>query len=175
MTSLTSQEEKELVRLINKLSFPTPLPVFEAWCQVFGTVCAEVIVIKNKDKNPEIFLTYRKDKFFKGWHIPGRVCIPTEKIGNTIERVCKEEIKMPITKESFFDWFERPFGKNIGESPRGHEFSFVFTAELKGKKRENQIEKFFPLNKLPKNLLPLQIPIIKKLSYFYKQKDIKQR
>ena len=101
MIPLTKKEQKELVRLMNKLSFPAPLSVFEAWCRIFGTVCAEIAVIKNKDKNPEIFLTYRKDKFFKGWHIPGRVCIPTEKISNTLRRVYEEEIKMSIAKQKF--------------------------------------------------------------------------
>lgn len=171
MISLTELEQKDLVRLMNKISFPTPLPVFEAWCRVFGTVCAEMIVIKNRDKNPEIFLTYRKDKFFKGWHIPGRVCIPTEEINDTLKRVCKEEIKMLITKEKFFGWFERPFGKGVGECSRGHEFSFVFIAELKGGATENHAEKFFPLNKLPKNLISLQIPIIKELNHFLLDKS----
>lgn len=167
MIPLTKKEQKELVRLMNKLSFPAPLSVFEAWCRIFGTVCAEIAVIKNKDKNPEIFLTYRKDKFFKGWHIPGRVCIPTEKISNTLRRVYEEEIKMSIAKQKFFDWFERPFGKGMGQSPRGHEFSFVFMAESKNKVRENSTEKFFPLNKLPKDLILSQMPIVEKLLNFY--------
>ena len=75
---------------------------------------------------------------------------------------------MPITKKKFFGWFERPFGKGVGECPRGHEFSFVFMAELKGGAIENHVEKFFPLNKLPKDLILLQTPIIKKLLDFYK-------
>ena len=163
MNSLTDQEQKELVRLMNKLSFPMPLAVFEARCRVFGTVCAEVVVIKNRNKDAQIFLTYRDDKFFKGWHIPGRVCLPTEKISDTTQRVCKEEIKMKTGKKIFFNWFERPFGSGIGKSPRGHEFSFVFLSELKGKVKEKTTEKFFSLKNLPKDLLLSQKPIIKEL------------
>ncbi len=163
MNSLTNQEQKDLIKLMNKISFPTPLPVFEIWCKVFGTVCAEIVVLKNGDQEPEIFLTYRKDKFFDGWHIPGCVHLPTERIENTINRVLKKEIQIPPNKAIFFDWFERTSGKNKEQSSRGHEFSLVFIIKSRQKIEENDIAKFFPLRKLPKNIMHHQLPIIKKL------------
>ena len=167
MFKLSKKEQKTLVKLMKKMSFPVPLEVFEAWCRVFGTVCAEAVVVrKNKGQN-EIFLTYRKDKFFKGWHIPGCTHLPIEKIEDTLKRVMKKEIGILFYKASQLGWFERVFGRSRGQSQRGHEFSIVFVVRTSQKVKEDNVAKFFPLKKLPKNIMHHQLPIIKKLKEFF--------
>jgi hypothetical protein len=171
---LTEAEVRQLVDLMNKVTFPAPLPVFEAWCRVFGAACAELAVVRQGELGPELFLVYREDKFFKGWHIPGCIHMPHQEFGLTLKRVLDNEIKMDTEIPIFFDWFERPYGHQNGHSARGHEFSFVYTAYLKGESRENENEKFFPFHKLPGDIMHHQIPIVDKLAKYFSSDEAKQ-
>lgn len=160
MMSLTEEEQFELVRLMHKLKFPVPLPVFEAWCKTFGIVCAEVAVFRDIGNGPEILLIYRKDKFFDGWHIPGCVHLPLECIQDTLRRVLEKEIMVEVDKPIFYKWFERLQGDGDGQSKRGYELSLVFTTNILGEFRENENEKFFPISNLPSNIVKGHIPIV---------------
>ena len=163
MSPLTSHEQTELIRLMDKLAFPVPEPVFEAWCRVFGTVVVEVVVIRENKKTSEIFLEYREDKFFKGWYIPGCVHLPQESFQDTLRRVLKKELHIKSCTTKFFGWFERPYGDRKGQSKRGHETSLVFVCRAKQTLKENDMSKFFALPSLPKNIMHHQLPIIKNL------------
>lgn len=163
----TVEEQKEFIRLMGKLTFPTSLPVFESWCRVFGTVCAEAVIVRGEGLHTEIFLVYREDDFFKGWHIPGCTHLPTEHIQETFNRVLSTEVKITPKSVSFFGWFERPYGDGPGESPRGHEFSFTFTVHAENAVDENVHACFFPLSQLPERIIANQFPIIDELKKKY--------
>lgn len=163
-SKLTKNEQNELVRLMKKIEFPAPVEIFNTWHNVFGIVCAELVVLRQKNGIYEIFLEYRNDQFFCGWHIQGRVHFPNEKIMDTLDRVIKEEVRTIVTTPKFFGWFEYPKGNDIGQCERGHAFSFVFISKPKKMPTTNATRKFFPLNQLPKNLLKGHVPVIKAIS-----------
>lgn len=160
---LSQGEQNKLIKLMEKISFPTPISVFKAWCKVFGVICTEVAVVKNGKNGPEVFLTYRNDEFFNGWHIPGAVHLPNENIDSTLKRVLRTEIKMRVNKPRFFGYFERMKGNGTNQSKRGYELSTFFTCRLMGKAAESDNEKFFPLNNLPKNTMTAHLPILRKM------------
>lgn len=168
MSKITPEEQKELVRLIEKLELPLPLDVFYAWQNVFASMCAEILLVREKDNKLEVFLEYREDKFFKGWHIQGRIHMPPEKIEDTLNRVIRDEVQASVTTPEFFGWFEHPKGKEINESPRGHAFALVYIARPKEMPKENGTRKFFPINEIPKDILPEHVPVIVKLRDSYK-------
>ncbi len=168
---MTEAESQQLVELMYKVRLPAPRPVFEAWCQVFGTIPVEVVVMRAGGNGPEVFLLHRADKFFTGWHLPGCVHLPSESVTTTLERVLETEVEMPVTKPEFFDWFERLGGSHYGQSPRGHELSLVYLVKLSGDVKEGAAAKFFPLTAIPKDLITNQDPIIKKLLEKYGPKS----
>lgn len=167
--SLSEDEQKKLVELMEKVNFPTPLPIFEAWCKTFGILCAEVIVKRNNNGAEEIFLVNREDKFFSGWHIPGCVHLPSEGINETLNRVLEKEVLMKVDKPIFYNWFERMHGENDGQSKRGYEFSLVFTVNVLGECRESENEKFFPVSNLPSNIVKGHIPIMEQYINEYQE------
>jgi len=174
MSKLTLGEQKELIRLMKKMTIPAPLEVFYTWCEVFGIIAAELVLLRYKNGKPEIFLEYRKDRFFTGWHVQGSVELPNERITDTLKRVIKNELQGEVTTPKFFNWFERVKGKKniVGFSKRGHELAFVFIAEPKKMPKETATRKFFPLNKIPKNTIKFHAALIKSLVPLYKNKKV---
>jgi ADP-ribose pyrophosphatase YjhB (NUDIX family) len=172
--SLTPLEQNELVRLLGKLEFPTSLPVFFAWCATFGTVGAELAIMRDGSQGPEVFLTYREDKFFKGWHLPGCTHLPTETIMETFERTVKKEIGAKVSAPTSLGWFERPKGEGSDKCPRGYELLIVFTAQVKGSRAETETERFFPLSSLPQTI-PNQDAVFARLQQTYEQAYKKAR
>ncbi|MFA6432640.1 MAG: NUDIX domain-containing protein [Candidatus Paceibacterota bacterium] len=165
---LASQEQNELIKLMGKVTFPLPPEVFSAWCLAFPTIAAELAVMRNNDGVREIFLTYREDEFFKGWHIPGSIHLPNEKFEDTLDRVITSEMGMSSsTPYEFYRWFQYQPGNGIGESPRGDVITLMFVCEKPGNVEESDIAKFFPLTEMPEDLLLIHIPIIQALKERY--------
>ena len=105
-----------LKALLNKLP-----PVHKGkWGEVFVPLmeklvpaCVELVIIKDH----KMLLTYRDDKYFKGWHFPGSYIGPKETLNQTAQRCAKEELGVEIE-----------FSKCIGtlnkiDGPRFHDFS----------------------------------------------------
>ncbi len=174
-TALTEQEQAELVRLMGKLTFPLPLEVFYAWSKTFPTTAAELLVMRNIDSMPEVLLTYRKDRFYDGWHVPGSIHRPNEKFEDTIGRVITGEVGLPATTPyGYWRWFQYPIGTGAGESPRGDVISLLFIMETGADNKapgthvvETAEAKFFPLGKMPPDLIPIQIPLMDALKAHY--------
>ncbi len=158
--ALTPQDAQELLRLIPQATFPLPREVFEAFCFNFITVAVEIALFREKNDTQEVFLTYREDPLFSGWHIPGSVIRPNESITETVQRVQDEEFAMEISAPVFHSWHERMKGEKVGDSVRGHEYGFLYTSELVGEARETETEKFFPVNAIPKDLLRVHTRIV---------------
>ena len=162
---LTKQEESELIRLLGKMKFPVSQELFFAWSKTGTTVSADVIVMRKTASGYEAFLTYRDDPFFKGWHVPGSIRLPSEKWDDTLKRVLVGELGLPAdTKTDFFKWFDHPYGTKVGENPRGSVISIYSTCMDPGNVTENDIGRFFPVSKIPKNILTVHIPIMKALA-----------
>jgi len=151
--SLSAEEIMHLSALMKKVEFPVPKEIFDVWCSNFTINTVELGVIRtNESGEKEIFLTYRKDAFFDGWHIPGSVILPGETVEDKIEKLIKSEFKeMNISKPSFFSWFERVIGRD--EGLRGQEMGLFFIADFFEGFNELESEKFFSFESIPYNLI----------------------
>ena len=161
--SLNHEEKEELVRLMRKAEFPLPRDVFNAWCENFTVPCIEVVFLRDGVNGRELFLTYRDDGYFKGWHIPGAVIQAGENVEEVLRRIARDELQGVEFTPRFFSWFECLKVTGVGESARGHVITLIFSAEAPDTLRESELAKFFPLSKTPGDLITEHVPIIEEL------------
>ena len=161
--SLTPEEQEIAASLLSKATFPLSRDLFNAWCGSFVVPCVEIALLRNGEKGREIFLIYRHDEFFKGWHIPGSVIQPGQTIAVMLKKVADNELQHAQLRPQFLSWFEHMKGNAPNESARGHVISLVFVSEVPESLIESEIEKFFPLTDVPGDLLPEHISVIEKI------------
>jgi hypothetical protein len=151
--TLTTKEEKQLLDLMGKIKFPVSKEIFDAWCSNFTINTVELAVIRiNKSGVKEIFLTYRQDQFFDGWHIPGSVVLPTETVESKLKKLINKEFAdMVVSEPKFFCWFERVVGRD--KELRGQEMGLLFCADFLDRFVESEKEKFFSFDTIPSNLI----------------------
>lgn len=138
---LNKKELKQLTSLIKKIDKPhegLPQPVFDALLNIVPFVACE-LVIKNKKG---ILLTWREDKWWKGWHIPGGLLRYRENFDERIQKVAWEELGVNITNYKFL------FPINYSQGIRGHVVSLIFICETKMTPKDG---KFF--KKMPKDII----------------------
>lgn len=158
--ALTPEESKQLAALMQKVEFPVPVEVFNEWCANFTIGTAEIALfrVNPKTKEKEVFLTYRKDRFFDGWHFPGSVILPGKTVQDTLNKVIKTELgSITITDPKYLTWFERVKGRD--EGLRGQELSLFYISYTEAN-IETEAEKFFSLKNIPKNLIPAHIVVV---------------
>ena len=160
---LTAKEQGQLVRLMRKAEFPLPREVFNAWCENFTVPCIELAIVRKTMNDRELFLTYREDEFYKGWHIPGAVIQPGEKVEDVFERISRDELQGAKCAPRFFAWLEYLKGTGEGQSARGHTIALIFSADAPEMLRESNHAKFLPLSKIPGDLISEHMPIVKVL------------
>lgn len=145
---------------MRKVEFPLPQDVFNAWCVNFTVACVEIALTRDGANEREIFLTYRRDEFYDGWHIPGAVIQEGEEVEDVLKRVARDELEGARFAPKFFSWFEYLKGTEVGESARGNAISLVFSAEAPDTLRESELAKFFPLSDVPGNLISEHVPVV---------------
>ncbi|MBI4065712.1 NUDIX hydrolase, partial [Candidatus Kaiserbacteria bacterium] len=131
---------------------PCSPAIFDAWCGAFITNPLELAVLRRGSSGVEIFLIHREDKFFKGWHMPGTVILPGNKVAEAFERLVKKEVGTPTTKAEFIMWKEFMKGDrdDLAENPRGQELSLLFAVFVDGNVPHGT---FFPLDAIPDTTL----------------------
>jgi len=153
---LNKKEQEQLSGLLKKIDDPhagLPQPVFEALLKVVPFVACEIVVI-GKDG---IFLTWRNDKWFKGWHFPGGLMRFNEDFKERIDYVVKNELDAKLKS------YHLLFVENFNFSQRGHTVSLVFLCELDSIPK---VGKFF--KKIPKDILKSHRDIWKKIEEILK-------
>lgn len=139
---LNKKEIKQLVPLLKKIDNPhegLPQPVFDALIKIVPFVACELAVVDGKGG---VLLTWRNDKWWRGWHFPGGLFRFRESFEERIEQVAWKELGVNITKFKFL------FAKDCSQGKRGHVISMVFRCETAMKHRHG---KFF--KKMPKNII----------------------
>lgn len=154
---LTNQENLELVRLLNKIEWPVSADLFDAICGNMSINPVDLAILKKSTDGFKIFLIYRKDNFFDGWHIPGSVILPGRTIAMVLKDIIEREINIP---EKGFDFKFITFhqfmkGSNLGQCPRGQETELLYALFLEEDVRieTDEFRKFFPIEKPPENAL----------------------
>ncbi len=155
--ALTIVEETELIRLMSKVQFPVSPDVFDVWCENFISNPVELAVVRNCGRTSQIFLIYRADKYYRGWHMPGSVLLPGRKVKQVLESLVKREVGLELAELKnppvFLDYMEFAKGNGKGENPRGQKLSLLFVLKLESSEYVTADGGFFSLNELPEDLL----------------------
>jgi ADP-ribose pyrophosphatase YjhB (NUDIX family) len=142
-------KNKSLIEQIKKLKTPLPEEIFNALNKLVPFAACEIAVV-NKEG---VLLTFRQDKFWKGWHFPGSIIRSGESFADVLKRTAKKELGSALKS------FEFLLPMNYPKGARGHSISFVFLCRLKGKPRKG---KFF--SKMPESIIKEHKELFKKLT-----------
>jgi len=159
---LNKEEWSDWVNLTKRIRFvddKIPKEAFFAWCEYFYTVPMELMGFRIVNQKPEILLIYRKDEYYDGYHVPGAVLIPGQKIEDALSNLLKRELgdNVRINHLEFVKYFEMLKGSGIGQNSRGHEIKIVFAGKIEGEPKNGE---WFAKNNLPNNIIPGFVYII---------------
>jgi len=139
--AITAKEIKQLASLLKKIDKPDqglPQPVFDKLVNIVPFVACELIFADKRG----MLLTWREDKWFKGWHFPGGLLRFNESFEERIKKVASKELGVDIKKYKFL------FPINFTDGSRGHAVSMVFLCTTDMAPNDG---KFF--KKMPKDTL----------------------
>jgi colanic acid biosynthesis protein WcaH len=149
---LNEKELRQLVSLLKKIDNPhegLPQPVFDALIKIVPFVACELAVVDGKGG---ILLTWRDDKWWRGWHFPGGLFRFRESFEERIEKVAQKELGVNIEKYKFL------FVEDFSQGARSHAVSLVFRCETAMTPKHG---KFF--KKMPKNIIEAHKEFWKKI------------
>ena len=149
---LSPKEVRIFKRLVKKLKAHNgelPEETFNALNKVLAFPACEMAVA---DKQKRLLLTWRKDKFWKGWHFPGSVLRNKEEFAEALQRTAQKELGRGLKSFKFL------FPMNYPKGARGHSVTFVFLCRLNGKPKNG---KFFKI--MPKSIIPEHRQLWKRL------------
>lgn len=149
IVALTNEERIRLVELIGKIEWPIHRDLFNAWCQNFPTSGVELAVMSLENC---IFLRYRDDEFFKGWHLPGTLFVQGDTEASALKRLVNREVGMNVTQPVFIDRNFVPKGKGRFENKRGQEVTLLYLCFADASSYRGD-GRFFKLWNIPNNVL----------------------
>ncbi|MEK9154608.1 MAG: NUDIX domain-containing protein [Patescibacteria group bacterium] len=152
---LNKKEFKQLSSLLKKIKNPhegLPQPVFDALLNVVPFFACELVIVGKKG----ILLTWREDKWWKGWHFPGGLLRYRESFDERIAKVAFNELGINIKKSKFL------FLKNYDQGIRCHTISAVFLCKTDMTPKDG---KFF--EKMPKNIIEEHKELWKMVKKYY--------
>ena len=138
---ITPKELKLLTSLLKKIENPhegLPKPLFDALCRIVPFVACELIIKSEKG----ILLTWREDKWWRGWHLPGGLFRYRESFEERIQATAWKELGVSISNYKFL------FPLDYSQGKRAHCVSLIFLCETSMKPKDG---KFF--KKMPKNII----------------------
>ncbi len=154
--SLNKNELETLAGLLRRIdNTQITGPVWHALVKKFPTVAVELIIL---DEDNNVFLVYRKDEEFCGWHHPGSVWNDWETIDQRLERLIEREItedaQMKISKPYPIGW--RIEYKDIPKNNKvtRSTCSLYYVAKKEGEFVKKAGYDFFPFDQLPEDTLP---------------------
>jgi ADP-ribose pyrophosphatase YjhB (NUDIX family) len=140
----TKKDEKNFLSAVKNIKNPEkglPFSVFESLCEIVPFVGCEIII---QDKNKKFLLTWRNDKWWKGWHFPGGLLRVGETFEQRINKTAIRELGVKIKKTVFL----KPINDGYKDS-RGYGISLVFLCTPTQKPK---VGKFF--SKMPRDIIP---------------------
>ncbi|OFZ55546.1 MAG: hypothetical protein A3D92_11390 [Bacteroidetes bacterium RIFCSPHIGHO2_02_FULL_44_7] len=142
---LSKAEEKQFASLIKKIGDVRKglsKPLFDALCKIVVFPACELVLVNNKK---EILLTYRKDKYWKGWHFPGGLIRFRESLVKRLKTTAKAELGVSLSNLKFL------FPINYPLSKRGHSLSLVYLCKTKNHPKDGQWFKTMPKDIIPEH------------------------
>lgn len=149
-TQLTEDKVNELVELLKGVGYKrSGTRIFEAMWPIFPLICSEQAVVRLFDNVPHVLLWYRKDRHFRGWHMPGGYLLRGENDWEWCERVLRKEVGLVLKTLELIRRFNVRPRTAKGEEPT-HLIANFFLCTVEG---ESTKGRFFPLDHLPKGVL----------------------
>lgn len=157
MTKLTPREIKTAAKILKKsASIPRmPRELFEVYVSKGVNVIVELVIFNKVGK---ILLTWRDDKFYHGWHIPGGFMGVGETLEQAAQRIAKREIGRRVTNLKFTSLLNYR-----DQDPRSHSFCILHTCRAEKAPKNGRFFSVAEMKKLPKNDLLYHVPMILKL------------
>ena len=153
--SITEEEKKELARLLSKIK--NREIVGDIWHQLvkkFITVPVELCVLDSKNR---VFLVYRKDREFDGYHLPGTIVNDWETVHDARVRLMQGEIQKDagfvISYPESIGWIEVRRGEGEYESRTRNTVALLHIARIQGEFIEKEGYGFYALDAIPENTL----------------------
>lgn len=152
---LNESDKRELAKLLERAK-NTDIKG-EIWYQFvkkFITVPVELCVL---DKENRVFLVYRKDREFDGYHLPGTIVNDWETVHDARLRLMQGEIKndagFDISYPEPIGWLQVRRGEGEVESPTRHTVALLHIARVEGDFTPQEGYGFYALDDIPKNTL----------------------
>ncbi len=169
--ALNQDEKLQLTILLEKaVSTDIRGSVWHALIKIFPTVPIELIVLNERN---EVFLVYRDDFEFKGWHHPGSVWNAWETIPERREKLISGEITktfgLTVSKPESIGWMGVYKGSETdgpNSNPTRLECSLPHIAYLTSSFTSQQGVGFFPLDDLPKVTLTHHRYILRRVKQY---------
>ncbi len=156
---LTREQELRCAELLRQLTYPTKTTeLFEAILNRVVTSAFELAVLRPTGNVlcPEVLLIWRKDKHFKGWHMPGTMILGDNSLEDVFTRLVDREIGLSLERPPrFVHRFFTPKGTGPGDNPRGTEIGLLHLSYVvpKAFAEEPRQGDFFLLTHIPKDTL----------------------
>lgn len=112
-----------------------PQLIFDALATFMPFIAVEVIVVNRKG---EMLLTWREDRYWRGWHFPGGLLRFGESFEERLQKTVRRELGVKIKSHKFLA------PKNYGRHERGHDVSLLFLCQLTGSPKRGQFFKTMP-------------------------------
>ena len=153
--SLTENEEKELASLIEKAeSIEIRGEIWHQLVKKFITTPIELCILDDEGK---VFMVYRKDREFDGYHIPGSVVNDWETVEGACNRLVQSEIitdaGIEITEPKPIGWIDSPRDVWPDEVSTRHGISLLYIAYFHGEFLPKEGMSFFTFDSIPDNTL----------------------
>lgn len=157
MTDLGWEIFSDLLNFVGQLpcltpGFPkSPYDIFEKFMSKVVPVAVELVLIRQG----KVFLTWREDNFFRGWHFPGGFISPRETLIKTCQRIADRETPgLSIISVDVLDIV------NNTDDPRFHCVSLIVKAQTFD---EPQSDHGCWFSEKPADLIEIHQPIWQKI------------
>ena len=154
--TLLNDDDKKLLASLLERAKNTDIKG-EVWHQLvkkFITVPVELCVLDSKNR---VFLVYRKDREFDGYHLPGTIVNDWETVHDARVRLMQGEIQKDagfvISYPESIGWIEVRRGEGEYESRTRNTVALLHIARIQGEFIEKEGYGFYALDAIPKNTL----------------------
>jgi len=138
----SKKDAKVFARLAKKIfqsKNGLPLAAFDILVKIVPFVACELVVVSQRG---EFLLTYRKDKFWNGWHFPGGLLRYNDTFKKRLAETATRELNVKLESCEFLF----PIIYRVPQTPRGHTVSMVFLCRIQGQPKEGRWFKVMPEN-----------------------------
>ncbi|MBI2098097.1 MAG: NUDIX hydrolase [Candidatus Wildermuthbacteria bacterium] len=142
------------IRLVQNPEKGIGTELFEALLKIVPQACVETVVVDDLNHPHRIYLTWREDEHYRGWHCPGTYIRLGESFEDAIRRVLQQEINVELRN------FRSTKIQYSHVDSRGHTIGTVWLVQADG---EPTGGKWLRVSQLPEPTLPHHVQFIQEV------------